>query len=315
MNNKNITILLASYNGARYIAEQLDSVINQSHVNWNLIIRDDFSCDNTVGIIQEYIKKDNRISLIKDDFGNLRCCQNFSKLMQFCKPESQYIMFCDQDDIWLPEKIERTVMAMMQLEEKYSSDSSLMVYGTYQLMSHEGLEIKSSVPDYSAQPTLRLLLSQNYIYGCTIMINKKLLDNSLVIPLTAENHDYWITLTAIVNDAYFAYLDKPLLLYRQHSDNVSGSYKDATFYNRIKRLFSDSEVISIRKRLPMFEKLLELNNTKMSTENNTLLEGYTTNIRLGTFKAFNFCFNNGINRRSKLQTIFFYFNMLRCTKF
>ena len=81
MNSNSIIILLATYNGAQFLFEQLESIINQTYTNWSMIVRDDGSTDNTVTIIKQYVEKDSRISLLQDDFGNLRSCQNFSKLM------------------------------------------------------------------------------------------------------------------------------------------------------------------------------------------------------------------------------------------
>ena len=98
---------MATYNGEKYLAEQLDSIINQTYHNWNLLIRDDNSTDKTLEIIQNYHKKDKRIKILKDDKGNLGIVKNFEELLK--NSESEFIMFSDQDDYWLENKIEKYV--------------------------------------------------------------------------------------------------------------------------------------------------------------------------------------------------------------
>ena len=93
-----IDILLATYNGSKYLHEQLDSILSQSYENINVIIRDDGSSDNTVMIIKEYEQKDNRVKLLSDNLGNLGFVRNFEELMK--NSTSEYLMFSDQDDIW-----------------------------------------------------------------------------------------------------------------------------------------------------------------------------------------------------------------------
>ena len=102
--DKTIEIVMATYNGEKYIKEQIESVINQTYTNWKLLIRDDNSRDKTIEIIKEYEKKDARIRLIKDNKGNLGFVKNFEELIKNSKEE--YIMFSDQDDYWLENKLE-----------------------------------------------------------------------------------------------------------------------------------------------------------------------------------------------------------------
>ncbi|WP_316746903.1 glycosyltransferase [Pedobacter gandavensis] len=313
-NNLKVHILLSTYNGSKFIIDQLDSLLRQTHENWILIIRDDGSIDETEQLINHYQQLDDRIFLEKDCYGNLRSCQSFGKLMESVRFTANYVMFCDQDDIWEPNKIEKSLAAIKSLEVQYGSNVNLMVYGTYKMIDDENMPLSLDVPDYSSEPNLKLLLSQNYVYGCTVMINKHLLRNSLPIPLTAENHDYWITLTAILNEARFLYIDEPLILYRQHKHNVSGSYVDAFLSNRIKRLFSQTEINSIKNRLRMFTSLYERFKLEMSYENQNLLKGYIDNVNKGGLKSLIFCAKNRISRRGRIQTILFYFYLLRFTR-
>ena len=114
--NKKIDILMATYNGEKYLAEQLDSIINQTYHNWNLLIRDDNSTDRTLEIIQDYQKKDNRIKLLKDNKGNLGIVKNFEELLK--NSESEFIMFSDQDDIWIENKLDAYLKTAEKIKTK-----------------------------------------------------------------------------------------------------------------------------------------------------------------------------------------------------
>ncbi|MCZ4242916.1 glycosyltransferase family 2 protein [Pedobacter punctiformis] len=310
MTNSKINIVLATYNGQSYIEAQINSIIAQTYSNWELLIRDDGSTDKTLQIIKEFENVDNRINVLTDLKGNVRSCQNFSILMSQVSKDAQYVMFCDQDDIWLEDKIERSLYAMNTLEKAHGSDGPLMVYGTYRMIDHNGKDLQLAVPDYSTRPSLNLLLSQNYIYGCTMLINQKLLERSIPIPSTAENHDYWLALICAINNGHFSYIKQPLLLYRQHNLNVSGSYTNASLLNRVKRIFSIDEIQSIKKRLAMFISLKKSVINK-SSQNALLLDNYIRVVSQGGFEAAKFCLNNNIRRKGKIQTLLYYFNLVR----
>ena len=108
MTEKKVVILMATYNGQKYLKCQLDSIIQQTYRNWQLIIRDDCSKDNTVKIIQEYEKKDDRIKVIDNEGKNLGAIGNFFELIKKA-PDASYYAFSDQDDYWHEDKIEKAV--------------------------------------------------------------------------------------------------------------------------------------------------------------------------------------------------------------
>ena len=108
-----IEILMATYNGEKYIREQIDSIISQTYSNWTLLIRDDVSKDDTVKIIKEYEKKDKRIKLLEDNKGNLGFVKNFEELLK--NSSEDFIMFSDQDDYWLEDKIEKYINELKKI--------------------------------------------------------------------------------------------------------------------------------------------------------------------------------------------------------
>ncbi len=309
-NGIEVAIVMATYNGELYIQEQLDSIRNQTHVNWILLVRDDFSSDSTSAILDKVSRIDGRIRIIKDSNGRRGACQNFSDLMSLSL-SSNYLMFCDQDDIWLPNKIKNSIAAVKLLETKHGADECLLVYGTYELIDQDGMLLKDRSPDYSTTPDLKLVISQSYLYGCTMLINNKLLRLAAPIPLTAENHDYWISLVALANKAKFFYVSEPLLNYRQHSNNVSGSYKNSHLSQRIKRFFSKTECQYLIRRMVMLESLLDRFSKTMHPSDLYLISGYIKSISFGGWRAVLFSFKNGIKRRAWKQTILFYLNIYR----
>jgi len=113
-----IDILLAAYNGERFLKQQIDSILAQSNQDWQLLIRDDNSSDSTVNIIKDYtVKYPHKIRLIEDDRGRLGPALNFGKLLEHT--DNDYVMFSDQDDVWLPDKIDLTLNTMKDAEEIY----------------------------------------------------------------------------------------------------------------------------------------------------------------------------------------------------
>lgn len=110
---KSVAVLLSSYNGEKYIKSQIDSLLNQTYSNMKIYIRDDCSTDNTLSIIKSY--SDDRIVIVESD-KNIGYPGGFYELLRLCDKEDYY-SFCDQDDVWNPEKVERAVKKLEQLDE------------------------------------------------------------------------------------------------------------------------------------------------------------------------------------------------------
>jgi glycosyltransferase involved in cell wall biosynthesis len=221
-----IDILIATYNGGRYLEQQIDSVLAQSITNWRLIIRDDCSTDNTREIIGHYLAKYPDKFVLLDNGGlRLGSCQNFTSLLQYST--SEYIMFCDQDDVWLPHKIAVTFEKLREMEASFGKETPLMVYTDLKVVD-ENLEALANSfwqmlhlnPENGNK--LNRLVLQNVSNGCAMMINKPLRDRALPIPVKAMMHDWWLTLV-VATFGRSAYLPEPTVLYRQHGMNVCGA--------------------------------------------------------------------------------------------
>ena len=248
--NETITILLATYNGEKYIAHQLNSIAEQSYTNWRLLIRDDHSADNTMMIIKEYQKKyPGKIDIIQNTGNNTGSLLNFGALLE-AAADAKYIMFCDQDDEWKKDKIEITFSKMQSLEKQFTAGYPILIFTNFQYVD-EDMNIIESKKKFQVNRIKKIgfaqLLAQNSVYGCTTLINKALADKVARIPPQAENHDYWIALVAGMFGC-ISYVDKKTVLYRQHSKNVSGNFDNNSFKKRVLRIFINKDTFTILSR-------------------------------------------------------------------
>jgi len=221
-----INILLAAYNGENYITEQIHSILKQTYTNWILIIRDDGSSDRTIEIIKLFIERyPEKIKLIKDNLGNLGVRQNFTKLLEYS--DADYIMFSDQDDVWLPHKIEITLKKVKELEKIHGSEVPLLLHTDLKVTDRNLKVFSDSYWKYqkinpSKGKYLNRLLIQNTITGCTAMINKKLKDLAIPIPEASIMHDWWLALVSLAFGK-IDFIRESTILYRQHGRNDIGA--------------------------------------------------------------------------------------------
>lgn len=224
-----IDILLATYNGEKYLRTQLDSIFNQTYQNFHLIVSDDGSKDDTLSILNEYRARfSDRITILPFK-GNLGINRNFSYLLE--NGQHDYLMFSDQDDFWLSEKIEKTLQKMKQTEKIYGCEHPILVHTDLQVVDsrleliHPSFWTYGQLTPRSASKLNRLLL-QNNVTGCTVMINQALRKASLPIPKEAMMHDWWLALVAAAFGKVEHVKDQTML-YRQHGHNANG----ATHFN------------------------------------------------------------------------------------
>ena len=218
-----IDIILPTYNGEKYISQQIDSIINQTYSDWKLIIRDDGSTDNTIKIINRYIKDyPKKIILIKDNLGNLGTSGSNNILIQYVS--SNYFMFCDQDDIWEYNKIEESLREM-QIIERLNPNIPILICSDASCIDTNNIIINHSF--FKSQKFINTtnsahkLLALNIVQGSTALMNYNVIKTIQYIP-KGIYHDWWTA----VNVAYYgkiSYISKPLLKYRQHNNNVVGA--------------------------------------------------------------------------------------------
>jgi hypothetical protein len=219
-------ILLATFNGALHLPAQLDSLLGQTDESWRLLVRDDGSGDATRQIIASYRDRyPARIVLIDEGGGRLGPVGNFARLLGAATAER--IMFCDQDDVWLPGKVAATVRKMAELEKNFGRETPLLVHTDLQVVDDALRPIAPSLWRYQGTDPergrrLNRLLVQNCATGCTVMINRALADRALPIPAAAMMHDWWLALVAACFGC-IGYVAEPTALYRQHGANDTGA--------------------------------------------------------------------------------------------
>ena len=237
-----ITILLSSYNGEKYLKEQLDSLFAQTYKNFQIIVRDDGSTDKTKYILNEYEKNyPNKVQIIEDGIGNLGSSKSFMKLLEYSS-DCEYVMFCDQDDVWLPEKIEMSINKIKELEVESNKNIPLLVFTDLTVVDEKLNIINKSYWNYqklipSITNDWKKLLSQNVITGCTIIMNKKAKEVCLPFTLEMMIHDQWIGVN-VSKYGKIGYLNEQTILYRQHGNNVEGAHNYGIKYvlNKLMKL-------------------------------------------------------------------------------
>lgn len=219
---KKVDILLATYNGEKYIREQIDSILNQTHKEFRLLISDDGSTDKTRAILEEYKNKDSRIEVFFQE-KNLGVVKNFEFLLG--KVEAKFYMFSDQDDIWKNEKIEKS---LSKIEEGYDLVySDLEVVDENLNVTYESYwKLKGIYNKIKKYNNFEALYLNNFITGCTIISKKELINSFMPLPNTSKFvlHDYWVSLI-ISQEGKISYIEEPLIKYRQHKNNKVGSKK------------------------------------------------------------------------------------------
>lgn len=222
-----VDIVCSVYNGARYLPEFLQSLERQTHAGWRLWVRDDGSVDDTIELIRAAALNDARLHLWPTDNPPLRLgvAASFGWLLDHVPADSAYVMFADQDDVWLPQKIERTLAAMRAAE---SSDPSapILVHGDL-VVTDASLRVRHpsfwTFAGLDPEPrSLRRIVVQNPITGAATMINRALRALASPIPIEAPYHDWWCALVAMAFGRIVA-LREPTILYRQHGANAVGA--------------------------------------------------------------------------------------------
>ena len=220
-----IAILLATYNGEQYLEAQLESIREQTCQDFVCYIHDDGSRDGTVSILKRYCEAHPDRFRLLDGPSCGGAKQNFFCMLR--QVDAPYIMFSDQDDVWLPEKIEKTLNVMRQWEGR---DEPVCVHSDVMVVDANLGKIAGSYYAYTSfeipSGELHSLLFTNIVIGCTIMMNRSL--RSLVLGNLDESlvymHDWWVGLVASAM-GHLIMIHEPLLLYRQHGNNALGARK------------------------------------------------------------------------------------------
>lgn len=222
--DKTVSVALCTCNGEKYLRQQLDSLTQQSYLPAEVVICDDHSEDNTLLILKQFIEEAPFPTALRINKKRIGIVENFSQAISLCKGE--YVAICDQDDLWIPERIKLGLAAMAEAEKMYGTNIPFLIHSDLKVIDNDG---KLLAPSYMKmrrirhydQEALRKLMLQNFVTGCTVLLNRPLVELALPIPGEAYMHDWWLALVAAAAGKII-YLEQPTVFYRQHSSNVIG---------------------------------------------------------------------------------------------
>lgn len=295
-----IGIILCTYNGEKYIASQIESILNQTDKNWHLIISDDASVDGTVDILRHYRDlHPDKIELIirKNGFGS--ACGHFLRMIYTQCPRYAYIMCADQDDIWNEDKVCISRRLMHMAQKRYGSDMPILIHTDSKVADDKGNVIAHSFARYQnispKNNTLNHLLVQNVVTGAAMIINRPLCTLLDPLPENAYMHDAWMALIASCFGVIL-YSDRKTYMYRQHLGNVLGAKKGELIGEVLYKLTDRSEKKKSREN---YAKLYE-----QAKEFRRIYSGRLTDNQLEVLDAF--IATQTMNRIDKIKTILYY---------
>jgi glycosyltransferase involved in cell wall biosynthesis len=280
-----IEVLLATYNGDRFLREQINSILAQDYSNIRVLARDDGSTDETAEILSEYAGKyPDRFRVMPASAATGSAKENFLLLMK--TSTADHICFSDQDDVWLPEKVRKTKEAMDRLEFRWGRHVPLLVFTDLHVVDDRLKMLHRSFWAFmKINPghinRLAKLMVQSVVTGCTAMMNRPLLELALRMPSEASMHDRWIGLLASTMGRA-SMLNEQTVLYRQHDRNVVGTGQKATgpedgkisFLDRVRRLKEGSTAIQWRNGQRDAIALLRVHGTEMAVEKQELIRAF-----------------------------------------
>ncbi|HGA1306223.1 TPA: glycosyltransferase family 2 protein, partial [Streptococcus suis] len=303
-----VNILMSTYNGQQFLAEQIRSIQEQTYTDWTLFIRDDGSSDRTREIIKDFVEQDQRIHFIDVETDeNLGVIKSFHRLLKCQKAD--YYFFSDQDDVWLPDKLE----ASLQESQIYPPDQPLMVYMDLTVVNqdlHVMTESMIRSQSHHANTLLVEELTENTVTGGVAMINHSLAE----LWSGTEDilmHDWYLALLASALGK-LVFIDKPGELYRQHADNVLGA---RTLSKRFKKWIRPHILFAvywdlIKNSQKQARHLLQM---PLSQSNRELIEAFVTIMDKPMLERFRILRKYGLRKNKTFHTLVF--TTLIVTKF
>lgn len=280
-NNKSCLVLLSTYNGMKYLREQIESILSQKKINIYVKVADDCSTDGTLTILEEYKKKYSNFDFYVNT-RNKNFTYNFIDLLNSSDDSYDYYAFSDQDDVWVENKV---ISAVNLIEKQNKCDNGILYFSNQNVVDENLNFIKKT---YKKSPEFKnklRYLSQNICTGCTMVFDKKFKKLACkYMPKDIVLHDYYYFLLAVFC-ANYVYDNNAYINYRQHSNNLIG-------YNNNK--------ISLKARINrLFKRKYSFSN--LSRE---LLNGYSNYISKEDKKYLVVCSKYKENFASKMKLIF-----------
>ncbi len=273
-----VAIVMATYNGEKYVGEQIESILASTYRDIELYICDDGSADGTVNILRSYeIQHPDKVHVVQNE-RNLGHVMNFIHALS--RTTTDYVMFCDQDDVWKKNKVEITLTRMRHMEAQLGRELPVAVF-TDATVVDKNLEVLN--PSFfcsghlnPCKTDLPHLLMENKLIGCTVMVNSALRKKlqSRPMPQHARYHDWWLALIASAFGK-IGYVRESTLLYRQHGGNVVGDTGFLAYVrNRVSNLYEQRE--ALEKLYLQAGEFLELYGDMLSKEKKEILRQFAS---------------------------------------
>jgi len=304
-----IDILLSTYNGEKYLPDQIESLLSQTFTDWRLLIRDDGSNDSTIQYIETLEKKyPDKIVFIKDDRGNLGPSQSFSCLLK--SSSAPYVAFCDQDDIWFSNKLELQTKEMLLQEEKLGKDVPILIHSDLMVVDQNMKVLSASFWKYQKlnpekMNNIETLLVQNYVTGCTCLLNRKLIDIAVPIRKDAIMHDWWLAIIAVSNGSIID-ISEPTIYYRQHNSNDVGAkaWGVTYIYELVFKSFSSirTALLNTRNQAAALQRI-----ECLKEPNRNLIKRYVSLYEMGWFERHKEVFKLGLRKYGFIRNMAFLF--------
>jgi len=286
MNVLNVRILLAAYNGQKFLAEQLDSLLQQDYPHIQIIVSDDGSSDTTASILESYASAHpEKIIHYRSGrrFGSAQ--RHFMHLLRTFY-DTPYLMFCDQDDVWHPDKVSKTLHLMQQSE---SDSVPCLIHTDLRVVNGQLEPISDSFCAHSGinghRLSLNQLLVQNVVTGCTVMINRPLAE--LACRESSDEdmlmHDWWLALLASCCGK-IRFLEEATIDYRQHGSNAVGAKNVHSPAYLLNRLRSNSMRKALKKTSTQAKAFRETFCDRLSKSQLELLDAFITTKDANIFK-------------------------------
>ena len=260
-----ISIAMTTYNGGQYICKQIDSIINQTFQDFELVVCDDCSTDDTISILNEYAQKDERIHVYVNEH-NLGFKKNFELAIK--KTSGEFIALCDQDDIWLPNHIDILLSAMNERTQIVCGKPIFVDDKNEVLPDEYNYLLMYRYPKTNEDIARHIFLGRSTYQGASMLIRKSFFDKALPIPDGAYYHDSWFAILACFMNG-FIYIDEPTMRYRRLSDSITS--KDIRISAAKRFCASIVYDYTTRDRLALIhgirDRLKEMSPTKQSLLN------------------------------------------------
>lgn len=270
-----VAILVAVYNGEKYLDALLDSLIAQDYPHFEIHVRDNCSTDTTLSLLEGWQNRHPNKVFIYPSIENIGVIGNFKVLLEGV--EAQYFFFCDADDVWHKDKVSLSLAKMKRMEGEYGKKIPLLVH-TDLTVTDDKLSViapsfwkhaKLNTSDKSCQ--LQRLLVQNHVTGCTMLINRALKEIAVPIPTNCVMHDWWIALVAACF-GHIGNLSSPTMLYRQHNKNDTGA-KCYSLNSFLKRKNKGEKGTAVVKSVQT-EMLLKRYGDILTDQNRKMIDAY-----------------------------------------